>query len=413
MSAKPDAYDRIYDLLKGRFQENAASAMVVFLASATRRFSVYVQGSSGSGKTTLVLGTLSLLPDEGVIIASRLSGAALFALEEAAVVVGDEMIRDGTFTRIRRMLISAGYAQAYLSTGAGDIRELRIEGPTAFIECVLADSTRDFQDSSRAVVVTMAESATQQTFHAMQTCRSLTPDGLREKREWDEVASLVQSDLQALNMESRPILDCDESAIVPPVVASHSARRIQQVLALAEAVARLRTVGNTSDVLRIGLADIDEALALLENSGAVDDHATLSHRARSFLSIFALLAGVTNSSDQLAPQSSWRGITIEDLLSELNRDGYHELARQIIHWNKRHPRSGRVTTPWTRSIIGPLLDTLEDNGLVVSTWKAGAKEWRMTEDGSVLIGCGSLRTFRLIRRQFNEYMLEHRRAVEP
>lgn len=385
-----------------RFRQNGSIATIVFLAGACRNLAVGIKGPSNAGKSRLAHGVASLFPVDDVIFASRISGAALFALEKAGIVVNDECVNDSTFHKIRRMLISSGRAEGLLATSSGHVRHLRVEGPTAFIECLLDTSRQDFQDSSRAVLVRLSDSEDQFTYHAEQVCRSRTPNGLVDLQRWKQTEAFIKDELLTLQTKTPVVVDFDEKAITPPVIDAHSARRIEQVLTLAEGVSRVRQIAEEYSLLRISEFDVDDALTLLEAGRALDDHATINDQARGFLRAFASLAGGLKD-DQATPPSSWEEISIEGLLHKLNADRFDSISKKIINWNKRHPRDDRATTTWTRSIITPRLNQLLDNNLIKKRWGAKGQLWKLTSDGAAFLECGSLRTYTLIRRQFDQW----------
>lgn len=398
-----DVYQAIRDELTVWFHENGAVAMLVFLAAATRDFSVAVIGGSGSGKTTLVRGVLQLVPQDDIVFASRVSGAALFRMQNLGIVVRDEFIPDANFDRVRRLLVSHGEAQCCLAGAGGDLRELKIAGPTAFIDCQ-PEGHRDFQNSSRAVVVGMSDSLAQNHFHARQVVREATPNGRRERSGWHSFAQWCRTKASELARPLEYVLGVNEEELVPHAAGPHTARRVTQIIKIASAVACIQSSGDSASPRRVTRAHLREAVNLLIEARAVDDHCVLDNRARSFLAGFAQLVGAMEADGTLRTHNveDLNSITIQKMLTVLNTPYFSELANTVIHKNKR-PRDTPASQMWTRAIVTPLLNQLHDANLVVCRKARGREQcWMLTEDGFEMLALGSQNVFHQISQRLKE-----------
>lgn len=386
-------YDRLSVALNENFGRNAATAMIVVIAMIMRTMSVIVLGPSGGGKSTLVKWTAKLMPKDRVIFASRMSGAALYAMKpgQLKVVVNDELIMDKTFEKIRRMLISDGEAEAYLSTPSGELRVMRVEGPVGFIECALQAVGRDHQDVNRVVCVRLSDDPNQFYEYATATAQRHTLHATNDIGA--DLRRHIEQLVGAVDSGRIPVMPEEFGRIVPYMGLPHLSRRITQVASIASGVAVLRG-GSETVPEQANMANVREALRLLIEARVADDQPTLKDDAAMFLRLMGRLTRLIDSDNNV--QASPEPITLTALIERLNRR-FSDEVEFVADVSKRHPKRSGLGG-WTRCIVTARLLELENNGLL-ERWGRRPIFVKITQLGADFLASGTLNIFEAMRKE--------------
>ena len=176
-----------------------ANKLMGYLSATSRKLdeplSILVQSRSAAGKTTLQDAVLSLIPEEDYINSTRLTGQALFYMQEDSLVHKLLAIEEEHGARDASYSIRNIQSSKYLSIAAtgkdpatGKLRteEYKVKGPVSLM-ITTTEVELDYETSNRFIILTVDESK-EMTERILQKQReSDTLDGLFKKAETEHI----------------------------------------------------------------------------------------------------------------------------------------------------------------------------------------------------------------------------------
>jgi DNA primase catalytic core len=178
-----------------------ANKLMGYLAATSRKLdeplSILVQSRSAAGKSTLQDAVLSLVPEEDYIKYTRLTGQALFYMQEDSLVHKLLAIEEEHGARDASYSIRNIQSSKYLSIAAtgkdpvtGKLRteEYKVKGPVSLM-ITTTEVELDYETSNRFIILTVDESK-EMTERILQKQReSETLEGLIKKAETEHVTT--------------------------------------------------------------------------------------------------------------------------------------------------------------------------------------------------------------------------------
>jgi len=177
-----------------------ANKLMGYLSATSRKLdeplSILVQSRSAAGKSTLQDAVLSLIPEEDYIKYTRLTGQALFYMQEDSLVHKLLAIEEEHGARDASYSIRNIQSSKYLSIAAtgkdpatGKLRteEYKVRGPVSLM-ITTTEVELDYETSNRFIILTVDESK-EMTERILQKQReSETLEGLIKKAETEHIA---------------------------------------------------------------------------------------------------------------------------------------------------------------------------------------------------------------------------------
>ena len=259
-----------------------ANKLMGYLAATSRKLdeplSVLVQSRSAAGKSTLQDAVLSLIPDEDYIKYTRLTGQALFYMQEDSLVHKLLAIEEEHGARDASYSIRNIQSSKYLSiaatgkdpaTGKLKTEEYKVKGPVSLM-ITTTEVELDYETSNRFIILTVDESK-EMTERILEKQReSETLEGLIKKAETEHVTRRHHNSQRLL----RPLHVINPFAghLTFPSESSRARRDHKKYLGLIKAIAflhqyqrEIKTIQNNDSALQyieVTLNDIEKANTL-------------------------------------------------------------------------------------------------------------------------------------------------------
>ncbi len=340
-----------------------ANKLMGYLSATSRKLdeplSILVQSRSAAGKSTLQDAVLSLIPEEDYIKYTRLTGQALFYMQEDSLVHKLLAIEEEHGARDASYSIRNIQSSKYLSIAAtgkdpatGKLRteEYKVKGPVALM-ITTTEVELDYETANRFVTLTIDESK-EMTERILQKQRERqTLAGLLKKVETERITKRHHNAQRLL----RPLRVINPYAelLTYPAETLRARRDNMKYLGLILAIAflhqyqrEIKTVQNNGDLLQyieVTLNDIEKANTLA-----------------------AEILGRTL--DELAPPSRLLLKMVREMVEARCKDSepknYHFNRRDIREW-----------TRWSDSQIKRHIQQLEDLEYIYSVAGKKGKEY--------------------------------------
>lgn len=259
-----------------------ANKLMGYLAATSRKLdeplSVLVQSRSAAGKSTLQDAVLSLIPEEDYIKYTRLTGQALFYMQEDSLVHKLLAIEEEHGARDASYSIRNIQSSKYLSIAAtgkdpatGKLRteEYKVRGPVSLM-ITTTEVELDYETSNRFIILTVDESK-EMTERILQKQReSDTLEGLIKKAETDHITRRHHNSQRLLRPLS--VINPFAGHLTFPSESLRARRDHKKYLGLIKAIAflhqyqrEIKTVSHNGSALQyieVVLNDIEKANTL-------------------------------------------------------------------------------------------------------------------------------------------------------
>jgi DNA primase catalytic core len=259
-----------------------ANKLMGYLSATSRKLdeplSILVQSRSAAGKSTLQDAVLSLVPEEDYIKYTRLTGQALFYMQEDSLVHKLLAIEEEHGARDASYSIRNIQSSKYLSIAAtgkdpvtGKLRteEYKVRGPVSLM-ITTTEVELDYETSNRFIILTVDESK-EMTERILQKQReSETLEGLIKKAETEHITRRHHNAQRLLRPLS--VINPFASHLTFPAESLRARRDHKKYLGLIKAIAflhqyqrEIKTVQNNGSALQyieVTLNDIEKANTL-------------------------------------------------------------------------------------------------------------------------------------------------------
>jgi 5S rRNA maturation endonuclease (ribonuclease M5) len=259
-----------------------ANKLMGYLSATSRKLdeplSILVQSRSAAGKSTLQDAVLSLVPEEDYIKYTRLTGQALFYMQEDSLVHKLLAIEEEHGARDASYSIRNIQSSKYLSIAAtgkdpvtGKLRteEYKVRGPVSLM-ITTTEVELDYETSNRFIILTVDESK-EMTERILQKQReSETLEGLIKKAETEHITRRHHNAQRLLRPLS--VINPYASHLTFPSESLRARRDHKKYLGLIKAIAflhqyqrEIKTVqhnGSALQYIEVTLNDIEKANTL-------------------------------------------------------------------------------------------------------------------------------------------------------
>lgn len=382
--------------MNSRHGVNGDIATLAFLAGASggspHAFSVAIVGTPYTNGVPILNDVSDCLPSEQTVLASKFTVPALYAKyggeKTLKAFLSDSIGGDQEFDRLRRQLINARSATRLVPGPQGGGRTDTINGPVAFVEC--RNSEMSFEDSSRVLVCRIRDDIKQ----IASVAHSFTRLGVRREKRWQEFTKTFRN-------IAKEVFEDDPRVIFPDVLCKLSVgnehslmgHRLRQILCVASSLALLAPEPrSTAGFIQAHGEHIESALRLLRSIDIVEDSPTLGHDSRALLGLLVQL-------DWPDPEGNL-GLSIPMILAQLNSPLFAEQVNAVADLRRRQ---GTSFPEWTRRIITPRLQELQDHNLIGRT-ASRPYTWKMIDAGRELAEKGFASSFDVLAGSLQSLM---------
>ena len=281
----PDLFSRIladFETL-GLTGENS-NKLIGYIAATSRKLdeplSVLIQSRSAAGKSTLQDAVLSLVPEEDYIKYTRLTGQALFYMQEDSLVHKLLAIEEEHGARDASYSIRNIQSSKYLSIAAtgkdpatGKLRteEYKVKGPVSLM-LTTTEVELDYETSNRFIILTVDESKemTEKILQKQRECETL--EGLIKKAETEQLIKRYHNAQRLLRLLH--VINPFARHLTYPAETLRCRRDHKKYLGLIKAIAflhqyqrEIKTIHNNGEVMQyieVGYDDIEKANELAD-----------------------------------------------------------------------------------------------------------------------------------------------------
>jgi len=342
-----------------------ANKLMGYLSATSRKLdeplSVLVQSRSAAGKSTLQDAVLSLIPAEDHIKYTRLTGQALFYMQEDSLVHKLLAIEEEHGARDASYSIRNIQSSKYLSiaatgkdpaTGKLKTEEYKVKGPVSLM-ITTTEVELDYETSNRFIILTVDESKEMTERILAKQRESETLEGLISKVETERIAKRHHNAQRLL----RPlrVINPHAKLLTYPSESLRARRDHKKYLGMIRATAFLH--------------QYQREIKTLQSNGEITEYieVTIDDIARAHELANVILG---RSLDELAPPSRLLHKMIREMVEAQCREQdtppkhYHFSRRDIREW-----------TRWSDSQIKRHIQQLEDFEYIYSVQGKKGKEY--------------------------------------